>query len=322
MVEKNNKMITLSIIIPAYNAEKFMSNTIKHLSKIQSDFEIVVVDDGSKDNTLNVCRYLENEYPNLFVCTQPNSGVSAARNLGIEKARGKWLFFCDADDWVDAGNIEEILCIAEKHEGQIILAGMNFVKSNGINYHPVPDNVKFTPEEFLNSPAFQGSSCNYLFPSEIIRVNQVKFPVGIVNTEDQNFNMKCIACSKGIYSRNIPVYNYNHLNDDAAHRSNKSFKWKIGPLESSLDLIEFCEKQNIDIKLMQVQINRLVEDFYREHTSEKFTKEERCQIMHMLKQISQYCLRVKHSPKYKAMRISSVLGLMLLRLYNRYILKK
>lgn len=314
-------MISLSIIIAAYNAENYIIRAIREALSVKGETEVIVVNDGSKDNTLKICQQLQVEYPNLFVYTQTNSGVSAARNLGIEKARGKWLFFCDADDWVNAKNIESLLCTADNYEGRILLAGVNFITSDGIKYHSVADNKEYSPGEFLNSSNFLYSSWNYIFPSEIIKKNQIRFPVGIVNTEDQNFNIKCIVYSNGIYSRDISVYNYDKRNENAAHRSNKSFKWKIGPLETSLDLIKFCEKQNFSTDLIQVQINRLVEDFYREHTGKKFNEEERSQILIMLGNISQSCVKVKCSPKYKVMRLNSRLGLILIRLYNKYFLK-
>ncbi|WP_346711995.1 glycosyltransferase family 2 protein [Phocaeicola plebeius] len=309
----------LSIIIPAYQAEKFIANTISKAYEIHKQIEIVIVNDGSKDNTLKVCTELQQLYPNLKIFTQPNKGVSAARNLGIKQAQGQWIFFCDSDDWIDAPNMEIILNRIGKAEDIIYLVAMNFVKPQpeGIVLHPVPDEKLFTPTEFLASLSFQGSSCNYLFPAQLIHNNNITFPEGILNTEDQNFNIKCISCSKGIYSINLPVYNYNHLNESSASHSNKSFKWRIGPLESALNIIEFCKEKKIDIQIVSTQINRLVEYYYFSHIYGTYSTHELKYICNLLSQIAQDCPLITKSLKYRAIRLNPLIGIYLIRVYNK-----
>lgn len=90
------------------------------------------------------------QYPNLKVLTQPNKGVSAARNLGIKHTQGEWIFFCDADDWIDAHNMEIILNRIGKAKDTIYLMAMNFVKPQpeGIVLHPVPDETSLPQMNF------------------------------------------------------------------------------------------------------------------------------------------------------------------------------
>lgn len=125
MAEKENKstiyqmnkyQYNLSIIIPAYNAARFIERTITEASQIVPTPEIIVVDDGSQDGTYHVCKGLQNKLSTLYVYTQKNAGVSAARNLGIKYAHGKWLFFCDSDDWVDVDGITRVLKIANEQK--------------------------------------------------------------------------------------------------------------------------------------------------------------------------------------------------------------
>lgn len=309
----------LSIIIPAYQAEKFISNTISKTNTIHDLIEIVVVDDGSKDNTLKICKELQKSHSNLKVFSQPNKGVSAARNLGIKHAQGEWIFFCDADDWIDAPNMGIILNRIGKAKDTIYLMAMNFVKPQpeGVVLHPVPNEVSFTPKEFLNSLSFQGSSCNYLFPADLIHKNNITFPEGILNTEDQNFNIKCICCSKEVYSINLPIYNYNHLNESSASHSNKSFKWRIGPLESAIDIIEFCIKEKINIQTVSSQINRLVEYYYLSHIYGTHSTPELKHIRSLLIQIAQQCPLICKSLKYHAIKLSPCIGIHLIKVYNK-----
>lgn len=95
--------ILISIIIPAYNAEKYIQQCIISLARQdlpQDNYEILVVNDGSTDSTLSILERLSKEYPNIHILTTKNQGVSAARNLGIKTAQGKTLLFVDADDYM------------------------------------------------------------------------------------------------------------------------------------------------------------------------------------------------------------------------------
>lgn len=91
-----------SVIIPAYNAEKTIINTLYSIwNTAYNDYECIIIDDGSKDNTLTLCRDFIKDKPCFNIYSQNNSGVSSARNMGISIAKGDWLLFVDADDTVD-----------------------------------------------------------------------------------------------------------------------------------------------------------------------------------------------------------------------------
>ncbi len=86
---------TVTVVIPAYNAERFLRATLESLrAQTFRDFQTVVVDDGSTDNTSGLVR----EYPEVRLVTQPNAGVAAARNRGVRETRSEWVAFLDADD--------------------------------------------------------------------------------------------------------------------------------------------------------------------------------------------------------------------------------
>jgi glycosyltransferase involved in cell wall biosynthesis len=96
-------MIELSFVIPAYNVEKFIGrclNSIYSQSVDENRYEVIVVDDGSTDNTLNILKKLTERHKNLRVFSQENQGVSIARNRGLEMAVGKYVWFVDADDYI------------------------------------------------------------------------------------------------------------------------------------------------------------------------------------------------------------------------------
>lgn len=97
-----NKSIEISVIVPVYNAEKFLENAVESAIHQPQVGEIVLVEDGSPDNALEVCRELEQKYPKVTLLRHPdgqNRGAAASRNLGIRKSRCSYIAFLDADDW-------------------------------------------------------------------------------------------------------------------------------------------------------------------------------------------------------------------------------
>lgn len=97
----------ISIIVPIYNTEKLLPRCIDSiLSQSYPNFELLLVNDGSKDNSLNICNEYAAKDCRIRVFDKPNGGVSSARNIGIEKAIGEYLMFIDADDWLETNVIE------------------------------------------------------------------------------------------------------------------------------------------------------------------------------------------------------------------------
>lgn len=114
----------LSIIIPAYNAEKTIADCIHSIErKNKVDFEIVVVNDGSTDRTEDICRGLAQQYSNINLISIQNGGVSHARNVGLDRARGRYVQFVDSDDYIDSEMCSCMLERAEEEQAQIVICG-------------------------------------------------------------------------------------------------------------------------------------------------------------------------------------------------------
>ena len=118
-------MYFVSIIIPVYNnsfqLEKLLESLVFQSYK---NIEILCIDDGSTDSSLSVLNSYKNIYSNIRVFEQNNTGVSSARNTGIENAIGDFIFFCDADDWIDLDLIEKLIESVEKNpKGDIFACG-------------------------------------------------------------------------------------------------------------------------------------------------------------------------------------------------------
>ncbi len=107
----------LSVIIPAYNAENYLERCVNSIIEQKmpfEDFEIIIVDDGSKDGTYKRALEISSRYPNISAYTQPNQGQSGARNNALERAKGEYVWFVDADDYILPGSIDKLYSIADK----------------------------------------------------------------------------------------------------------------------------------------------------------------------------------------------------------------
>ena len=117
----------ISVIIPAYNAEKWIYNCVKSvLSQNDDNFEVIIVNDGSKDNTLALCKKLENDDKRIILVDKKNGGVSKARNEGIKKATGKWVVYLDSDDYLCKGAFEKFREI-ESSIGEFDIVIFNYI---------------------------------------------------------------------------------------------------------------------------------------------------------------------------------------------------
>ena len=100
-------MVKISIVIPIYNAEDHLQRCVDSvLNQTEKNIEIILVDDGSKDNSIEICKNYLNQDKRVQLIHQENSGVSAARNRGIEQACGEYIGFIDSDDWIEPNMYE------------------------------------------------------------------------------------------------------------------------------------------------------------------------------------------------------------------------
>lgn len=258
---------TLSIIIPAYNAAQFLPKLISSIPETEL-VEIIVVNDGSKDNTSRVCEELQLSHTNIKIINQRNAGVSAARNRGIKEAAGEWLLFADADDWFDQDSLNNLV---EKFESVVDAEMVTF----GVIFHNPKDKIEkrvqdciYSSVEFVRSVClFQHASWIYAFRRDIVLNNQIEFPTFIRNTEDQNFNMKYLACVKKVNSINLLVYNYNRLNVTSASSCTRKEDWVKAPIISINDVLCFYKQKGKDTSLLIEQTGRMYDDFMRDLSS-------------------------------------------------------
>lgn len=122
----------LSVIIPAYNADKYIGKCLDTVIAQDIDsMEMIVVNDGSTDQTMDIVKQYELGYPNIRVISTANKGVSHARNIGLRKAKGRYITFVDADDYIEPGMYRKMLAILEQYDADLVECSCRKVKPNG-----------------------------------------------------------------------------------------------------------------------------------------------------------------------------------------------
>ena len=315
-----NRELTLSVIIAAYNAGLFIEKLIDTIPS-SDEVEIIVVNDGSTYSTADVVSKLALQDTRIKLFCQKNAGVSVARNRGIQEAKGQWLMFADADDWFDQTQMN---CLIEQlrdvdNDAGVVNFGVRHVFASKSIEHWVAEQT-ITMEEFLGKGFFMEASWNYAFRRSVIEKFHIRFPEGIINTEDQNFNLKAMVASTKIVSFNLVVYNYNKMNEESASQKKHKKEWTEAPVLSALDLVEFCDAHQLPVKLIKGNVAHLLYQFFRDHTSE-ITMCERSKVYKAA--YRKLCKTVPGFASYKKYRIpyyNMKLGMLLFKFHE--ILKK
>lgn len=207
----------LSIIVPVFNAINFIRPCLcSILSQTCSDFELLLVDDGSEDGSGGVCDEFARRDTRVKVFHIENCGVSVARNTGLDNAKGEWIYFADSDDELFPSAFQTLL-EGINAETEFCMAGYEVFTEEGKRDFWVDKREAsyLSPKECLEqmySPKYyyyQGYLWNKLFKADIIKQSKLKFDEDIKFNEDRLFCVKYLCCCTGnVYYTTSPVYKY------------------------------------------------------------------------------------------------------------------
>ena len=219
-------MIDASIIVPVYNAEKYLTDSVRAMrDQTDANIEIILVDDGSTDGSPDLCARLAQEDSRIRVLRQSNSGPGIARNAGIDAARGDYIFFADADDKMAPTLIEETVAAARAAQADIVLFGsetVTFTREGAAHTaQRLPKRSgAFTYDEFWQSfdADFSMTLWVRLFRREYLTRNHLRF-TNLRNGEDGLFILDSYSAG---FSRAVliqkPLYTYYHRMGSATLR--------------------------------------------------------------------------------------------------------
>ena len=247
-------MVKISVIIPVYNTEKYIKKCLRSLAKQRmQDFEVVIVNDGSTDNSKEVIHdcIKENMIQNIRYFEKENGGLSDARNYGVKKANGKYLFFLDSDDYID----KDLFFSLEKYidkDIDLIKFKMKTVdlEDNVIKHEDGPVFEQCTgPEAFsklVTHDSFLEVACIYLYKREFFVVNNFKYSVGLYH-EDFGLTPFIISCANTVVSVNI--YGYNYLQSENSIMRNNDYSKEIKKVQDTLKHYDIALKKIIQYKI-------------------------------------------------------------------------
>lgn len=208
-------MPLISIIVPVYNVEKYLSKCIESvLAQGVEDFELLLVNDGSKDNSLAICNDYAQRDCRIKVFSKENGGVSSARNLALDNATGEWVTFVDADDWLAEGALKECLPYMEEYE--IIRFSTLDVFADGRTHHRKVRYAKDWDEAFRHVVGHRTmiGVAGTLYRRSLLEEHHVRFDKSIIYGEDWLLLATAMSHSKSVKTlSDLYGYIYNRFNE-------------------------------------------------------------------------------------------------------------
>ena len=252
----------ISIIVPIYNASSMLEKCVSTIiNQTYKNIEILLIDDGSTDDSLVIAKELESKDNRIKVFSQLNLGVSAARNLGIEKSKGEYVGFVDSDDWIDKDMYLEMYKSIKKNNSDLTLC--NFIRVYGEKevkkdeFYNINSNDKNLKEVVLRKIISRGeenifgSCCKMLISKKILLDNNLKFEIEMKMSEDMMFLIKCIDASSKININDKFLY-YYRTNPNSATSNFIAGLW-----EDNIKLIDWC-KDNIKYSKYKFDLDYLL----------------------------------------------------------------
>lgn len=241
----------LSIIIPAYNVASYIEKCIEsiiHQNLDEYEMQVIIINDGSTDNTLEIIQNLLEKYPQLIFVNQDNKGVSEARNTGLKIAKGEYVLFIDPDDFIVSNSLLKIIRQSEKLNLDLMYLDMVQINEQyERTYHYPKVGEVGIVKKGLNHP-------RRTFPATLYKRNiigNIKFIKNIIRGQDSVFNAMVHSLSKRVSYCSEPYYFY--LERETSSRSNvTSFKAYQGFL-SAIDVLDKFKQQHFSAENKDAQ---------------------------------------------------------------------
>lgn len=246
-----DKEVFFSVIIPVYNTEKYLSRCIESvLKQTYKNFELLLIDDGSPDNCGVICDYYANLDERIKVFHKPNGGVSSARNLGLDNAKGDYICFIDSDDYVDERYLEIHL---PKYGEDLVQSSVNILVNEYLKEVMSHDDI-FNDYNRFWMQSRQGWIVNSCISKKLIDDLKLRFSIHLKMGEDSLFNHIVISKCNKVRRTKESLYHYNVDNLYSA-----SHKYYEDRLDQQLNLMKELKKYFKD-----EQIYRICWDYWHE----------------------------------------------------------
>lgn len=240
----------VTVIVPIYNAEKYLDKCLTSIcNQTFSNLEIILVDDGSTDNSLRICREYANKDKRILVVSKENEGQGKARNIGLDMMQGEYVVFIDSDDYIHLQMIEIMLCVAKKYEADMVQCLYQEIGTDSIDKNTtIIENNKvevrvesITDERLLCYYTEDILPVNKLFRRDLI--SNYRYPENMIY-EDKHLMFRLRYYAKKIVYVDIPLYYYVQTTNSTMRRNldSKMLKSQFRLME---ELEKFCKQNNL-----------------------------------------------------------------------------
>lgn len=214
ILKQSNPLV--SIIIPVYNAAPDLATCIESIRRQRyQNIEVLLVNDGSSDASLDICQMYANRDPRFCVIDKENSGVSATRNLAIERAQGKYLQFLDSDDWLDVNATRLLVERAEETNADLVISHFCRVTDEKVMVYGFLQTTRVMDQRvfarhLLEEPAsfYYGVMWNKLYRRDLIMEHKIRCNESLQWSEDFQFNLEYIRYANTFCALQTPIYYY------------------------------------------------------------------------------------------------------------------
>lgn len=216
-------MDLISVIVPVYNAEDYLDRCIESIiNQSYSNFELLLIDDGSSDKSLEICNKWEKRDERIQVYSQKNGGASAARNYGLRMMKGEYIVFVDSDDWISSKYIEFLYMAIKSNNYDIVQCNLKATTDDDFKVEEITDfnfkNVKeLTKTEALNYRLYKVSVCAKIYKKDLF--NDFSFREGAIYEDDASYYIFVYRANR-LAILNETLYFY-FMSDNSVMRNEK-----------------------------------------------------------------------------------------------------
>lgn len=237
----------VTIIVPIYNAEKWLSQCIESiLNQTFKNFELLLINDGSSDTSGKMCNEYLQKDARIRVYHTENKGASSARNLGIENARGEWIAFVDADDFVKKEYLDVFKYPIQPDIHFFSFGWLHEIEDGTFKKIMTYPTQRMQSYSWIRHKYMPRTPCGYFIKASLVSKYKLRFNTDLTMGEDQEFLIKCFACSDGdVLPLAINTYHYRY------NKTGVSKNTKEQILETVISAHRFVVEKNIEVKILK-----------------------------------------------------------------------
>jgi len=276
--------IRLSIIVPVYNVQDYLSDCLDSIvNQNVDDYEIILVDDGSTDESGTICDNYCNMYSNVKVIHKENGGLGSARNVGASTAVGHYIMFLDSDDYYMPNSLAELLDTAERDDLDILMYGAQILVEDGSSHKNTYErkNKKFNVittgiesiDEDLNNKEYHSSACFRMIKRSFLLSTKIEYKEGIIHEDVAPTFLTCIQ-AKRVETKNVNPYVRRYrsgsiMNERTFEKSKEGYLYSIKEIKSYSNRTNNRSAVRVCNKFISKIIKCLVFDYCKLEASER-----------------------------------------------------